>query len=98
MGLKWYHSKRRPNVAYKNGTILKKAQNSLTKMVPFKKRPKIPQQKRYHLRKGPKFANKNGTILEKAQNSSTKIVPFENFSFSPLKPPKIKPPFVLGNL
>ena len=25
------------------------------------------------------------------------MVPFENFSFSPLKPPKFKPPFDLGN-
>ena len=39
--------------------------------------------KRYHFKKGPKFLNK--------------MVPFENFSFSPLKPPKVKPPFDIGN-
>ena len=60
-----------------NGTILRKAQISLTKMVPFQKRHKIPQQEWYHFKKDPNFANKNGTILEKAHNSSTKMVPFE---------------------
>ena len=29
---------------------------------------------------------------------STKMVPFENFSFSPLKPPKIEPPVDLRNM
>ena len=41
--------------------------------------------------RGLNFVASKSTILEKAQNSSTKMVPFENFSFSPLEPPKSNP-------
>ena len=54
-----------------------KGQNSSTKMVPFHKRVKIPQQKWYYFTKGSKILNKNGTISEKGQKSSTKKVPFQ---------------------
>ena len=54
-----------------------KGQNSSTKMEPFQKRVKNPQQKWYHFRKGSKMLDKNGTISEKGQNSSTNIVPFQ---------------------
>ena len=60
-----------------------KRPNFANKMVPFEKRPKIPQQKWYYFKKWLKLVNKKSTIW--------------GFSFSPLKPPEIKPPFDLGN-
>ena len=84
---KWYHFRRgskilNKNVAIlvrkgskflnKNGTISEKGQKSSTKMVPFQKRVKSPQQKWYYFRKGSKILNKNGTISENGKNSSTK--------------------------
>ena len=51
-------------------------QNSPTKIIPFQKRVKNPQQKWYHFRKWSKILNKNGTISDKSQKSSTKMVPF----------------------
>ena len=84
--------KRVKNRRKKNGTIAEKCQNSSTKIIPFLKRAKIPQQKWYHflkeskfldkngtisVRKGSKFLNKNSTITEKGQKSSTKMVPFQ---------------------
>ena len=74
----------------KNGTISEQGQKSSTKMVPFQKSVKNPQQKWYDFRKGlkivnqngtifvkkwSKFLNKNGTISEKGQKSSIKMVP-----------------------
>ena len=78
-------------IPQQNGTISEKGQNSSTKMIPFQKTVKIPQQKWYHFwqkrvkiaqqkwyhfRKWSKIVNKNGTISEKGQKSSTKTVPF----------------------
>ena len=54
-----------------------KGQNCSTKMVPFQKKVKNPQQKWYHFRKGSKILNKNGSISEKGQKSSTEMVLFQ---------------------
>ena len=87
-----FHAEKGQNSSTKNDIISEKFQNSLTKMIPFLKRVKIPKHKYYHFRKWSKFLNKNGTISgrkrskflnkngaisEKGQNSSTKIVPFQ---------------------
>ena len=104
---KWYHFRKGSKIVNENGTILvrkgskflnkngtisEKGQKFSTKMVPFQKRVKYPQQKWYHFsqkmiknpqqkwyhfRKGSKILNKNGTISEKGKNSSTKMVPFQ---------------------
>ena len=48
-----------------------------TKMVPFRKRVKIPQQKMVHFRKGSKFLNKNSTIsVKKGSKILNKMVPY----------------------
>ena len=81
---KWYHFRKGSKIVNENGTILvrkgskflnkngtisKKGQKSSTKMVPFQKRVKNPQQKWYHFRKGSKILTEmvkipqqNGTI------------------------------------
>ena len=91
---KWYHSKKGLKIINENGTILvrkgskflnkndtisEKGQKSSTKMVPFQKRVKYPQQKWYHFsqKNDQNSSTKKGTISEKGQKFSTKMVPFQ---------------------
>ena len=76
---KWYHFRKGSKILDKNGTISEKGQNSSTKMVPFQKRIKNPQQKLYHFRKGSKILDKKWSISEKGQNFSAKMRKWYNF-------------------
>ena len=71
-----YHFRKGSKLLSNNGTISEEGQTSSTKMVPFQKRVKNPQQKWYNFRKGSKILNRNGTISENGQYSSTKMVLF----------------------
>ena len=61
-----------------NGTISEEGQKLSTKLVPFQKRVKIPQQKWYHFRKGSKSSNKNGTMnQERRQDFHIMLLPWD---------------------
>ena len=78
-GLKWYHFKESQNFAYKNGTILEKAQNSSTKMYHlriFHSVPLNPLKLNPLLSSGiNKKGVENGTISKKVK-ISLKMVPY----------------------
>ena len=75
-------------ISEQNGTISERFENSPTKLVPFEKRLKNPQQKWYHLRKYANLAPLNPLKLsplltQKILKRGFKMVPFQKMAEIP---------------